>query len=240
MKTDTDQERRFTGFAPKAFQLLRDIRKHNDKQWFEARRPQYEQYVLHPLRDIVTGMADFMLGIDLSFEVAPAVGRTISRIYRDTRFSRDKSAFRDRMWIVFKRSNKDWSSWGIGYFLEVNPAWYRFGLGFYDAAPPVMAEFRRRIDEDPQAFLKAVVWFDKQTTLQLEGETYKRPKGADKPEPIRTWYNYKSFYLCCNRKIDEAIRTPRLVDDLTAAFAPTAPLYHYLVSTIAAALHLKV
>jgi uncharacterized protein (TIGR02453 family) len=237
---EVDQQRHFTGFSPKAFQLLKDIKRHNDKQWFEAHRPQYDQYVLQPLRDIVTDMADFMLGIDLSFEVSPAVGKTISRIFRDTRFSKDKSLFRDCMWIVFKRSTKDWANWGIAYFLEVNPTWYRFGLGFYDAAPAVMAEFRRRIDEDPKAFLKAVAWYDKQDILKLEGETYKRPKGADKPEPVRTWYNYKSFYLSCSRKIDDSIRGPRLVDDLTAAFAPTAPLYHYLLSTIASALHLKV
>jgi uncharacterized protein (TIGR02453 family) len=240
MTRDTDQERRFTGFSPKAFQLLKAIKKHNDKRWFEAHRPQYDEYVLQPLRDIVTDLSDCMLGIDLSFEVSPAVGKTISRIYRDTRFSKDKSLFRDHMWIVFKRSSKDWANWGIGYFLEVNPGWYRFGLGFYDAAPAVMAEFRKRIDEDPKAFLKAVAWYDKQDALKLEGEAYKRPKSEDKPEPIRTWYNYKSFYLCCNRKVDEALRTPRLVDDLTSAFAPTAPLYHYLLSTISAAMNLKI
>ncbi len=234
------QERRFQGFPREAFSFLKNLKQHNDKPWFDAHRGEYEQYLLQPLRDLVTDLADFMLGIDLSFEVTPAIGKTISRIYRDTRFSKDKSPFRDCVWIVFKRSNKDWSNWGIGYFLEINPTWYRFGLGFYDAAPAVMAEFRRRIDEDPKAFLRAIAWFDKQTTLALEGETYKRPKGPDQPEPIRTWYNHKSFYLCCNRKIDEAIRTPRLVDDLTAAFAPTAPLYHYILSTIAAALKLKV
>ena len=88
-------------------------------------------------------LGDFVLGIDLSFEVAPAVNRTISRIYRDTRFSKDKS------------------------------------------------------------------------------------------EPIRTWYNHKSFYLSCNRKNDKAIRSGQLVDDLIAGFGATAPLYHYLLDTIA-------
>jgi uncharacterized protein (TIGR02453 family) len=231
-------ERRFNGFPREAFSFLKNIKTHNDKRWFEAHRDEYERSLLQPLRDLVTDLSDFMLGIDLSFEVTPSVGKTISRIYRDTRFSKDKSPFRDCVWIVFKRSTKDWSGWGVGYFLEINPTWYRFGLGFYDAAPPVMAEFRRRIDEDPKAFLKAIAWFGKQTTLGLEGETYKRAKGEDKPEPIRTWYNHKSFYLSCNRKLDESIRTARLVDDLTAAFAPTAPLYDYLLSTIAAARNL--
>jgi uncharacterized protein (TIGR02453 family) len=226
------QDRRFAGFSRKAFGLLRDIRAHNSKAWFEAHRSQYEQELLQPLRDLVTDLADFMLGIDLSFEVTPAVGKTLSRIHRDARFSKDKSLYRDCMWVIFKRAGKDWANWSAGYFLEVNPTWYRYGLGFYDAAPDVMAEFRRRIDDDPKAFLRAVEWFPSQKVFVLEGETYKRSKGADKPEAIRTWYDHKSFYLSCNRKIDKAILSPQLVDDLMHGFGMAAPLYHYLLDTL--------
>ncbi len=223
---------RFQGFSAKAFQFLKDLKKNNEKVWFNDHRGDYEQYLLGPLRDLVTDLSDCMLDIDLSFEVTPAVNKTISRIYRDTRFSKDKSPFRDCMWITFKRSSKDWARWIAGYFLEINATWYRYGLGFYDAAPDVMAQFRRQLDDDPDRFLKAIAWFDKQDTFTLEGEQYKRPKGPDKPEPIRTWYNHKSFYLCCNRKNDKAIRSPQLVDDLQAGFTMTAPLYHYLADTI--------
>jgi uncharacterized protein (TIGR02453 family) len=83
-------ERQFQGFSRKMFTFLRDLGRNNDKAWFDAHRGVYEEHVLQPLRDLVTDMGDFMLGIDLSFEVAPAVGKTISRIYRDTRFSADK------------------------------------------------------------------------------------------------------------------------------------------------------
>ncbi len=228
-------ERRFPGFSRKAFQFLKDIKTHNNKAWYDAHKDLYEQELLNPLRDLVTDLADFMLGIDLSFEVAPAVGKTISRIRRDTRFSKDKSLYRDCMWIVIKRSTKDWANWSAGYFLEINPTWYRYGMGFYDAAPDVMVEFRRRIDEDPEEFLKAVAWFENQDVFELEGETYRRPKGPDKPEPIRTWYNHKSFYLSCSRKIDKTILSPRLADDLMHAFGMAAPLYHYLLDTIVAA-----
>jgi uncharacterized protein (TIGR02453 family) len=221
-------ERQFQGFSRKMFTFLRDLGRNNDKAWFEAHRADYEQHVLAPLRDLVNDMADSMLGIDLSFEVAPAVGKTISRIYRDTRFSQDKSPFRDCMWITFKRSAKDWARYVPGYFLEINPTWYRYGLGFYDAAPDLMARFRQQIDEDPKTFLKTIAWFDKQDVFTLEGERYKRPLGQDKPEPIRTWYGYKSFYLTCNRKIGDAILSPAFADQLMEHFGLAAPLYHYI------------
>jgi uncharacterized protein (TIGR02453 family) len=223
-----DSERHFQGFSRKTFTFLRDLGRNNDKAWFEAHRSLYEQHVLQPLRDLVSDMADPMLGIDLSFEVEPAVGKTISRIYRDTRFSKDKSPLRSCMWITFKRSGKDWARYIPSYFLEINPTWYRYGLGIYDAAPDLMVRFRRQMDEDPKSFLKAVAWFAKQDVFTLEGEAYKRPIGQDKPEAIRTWYQYKSFYLSCNCRIDDAILSPTFASQLIDHFAMAAPLYHYI------------
>lgn len=224
----TRPERHFQGFSRKTFAFLRDVKRHNDKAWFEAHRAAHDEHVLQPLRDLVSDMADFMLGIDLSFEVSPAVGKTISRIYRDTRFSADKSPLRDHMWIAFKRSGQDWARYIPSYYLEITPTSYHYGLGFYDAAPDLMARFRQRIDEDPDAFLKAVAWFYQQDVFTLEGQTYKRPIGQDKPEPIRTWYQYKSFYLTCGRPVDDAIFSPAFADRLMKHFGMAAPLYHYV------------
>ncbi len=227
-KMTTGPERRFRGFSRKTFTFLRDLGRHNDKSWFEAHRPVYEEHVLQPLRALVSDLADFMLGIDLSFEVEPAVGKTISRIYRDTRFSSDKSPFRDHMWIAFKRSGNDWAHYIPTYYLEITPKSYHYGLGFYAAAPDLMARFRRQIDEDPDSFLRAIAWFARQKVFTLEGERYKRPLGQDKPESIRTWYQYKSFYLTTSRRIDATILSPALVDQLKKHFALAAPLYHYI------------
>jgi len=223
-----ESRRCFHGFSRKTFAFLRDLGRNNDKVWFKANRATYEEHVLQPLRDLVTDVADAMLGIDLSFEVAPAVGKTISRIYRDTRFSKDKSPFHNCAWITFKRSGRDWARYIPGYFLEINPRSYRYGLGFYDAAPDLMARFRQQIDEDPESFLKAVAWFADQDVFTVEGERYKRPIGQDKPEPIRTWYGYRSFYLTSNRTIDKTILSPGFVDQLIDHFGMAAPLYRYV------------
>jgi len=217
----------FKGFSRGTFEFLRDLDRNNDTAWFEANRPVYEEYVLQPLRGLVCALGDFMLTIDPSLEVHPAVNKTISRIRRDTRFSRDKSPYRSVMWIVFKQPRRDWKD-APAYFFEITPASYRYGMGFYAASRATMDALRRRIDERPEEFLEAVSFYRRQHTFVLEGEKYKRHLPGTRPPEIEEWYQRKSFYLACNRRVDERLFTERLVDDLMGGFDMVSPLYRYL------------
>jgi uncharacterized protein (TIGR02453 family) len=223
-----EEERKFNGFSPKTLKFLRGLKANNNKVWFQAHRNEYEEYVLGPLRDLVTDLGDFMLDIDPRFEITPAVNKTISRIYRDTRFSKDKSPFRSTVWFTFKNRKKDWTTHVCGYFFELSVDSYRYGMGFYDAAPAIMSKFREMIDEKPKEFNKAISFFAKQRTFVLEGEKYKRIIDKSKPEAIQNWYQRKNMYLVCNRKIDDTLFSRKLVDDLIFGFNMIAPFYRYL------------
>lgn len=83
--------------------FLTENRQENSKDWFHENRPAYMNDVMEPLIELVEALTPAMLEIDPHFETSPKVGKTISRIYRDTRFSRDKSLFRDVMWCGFQR-----------------------------------------------------------------------------------------------------------------------------------------
>jgi len=222
------EQRNFNGFSPKKLKFLRGLKANNNKGWFEKHRTDYEEYVLQPLRDLVNDLGEFMMDIDPYFEIAPVVGKVISRIYRDTRFSKDKSPFRSKVWIVFKNQSKDWTTLVSGYFFEISPNSYRYGMGFYNAAPKVMSKFREMIDEKPEEFLKAISFFAKQKVFVLEGEKYKKILDKTKPKHIQDWYQRKNMYLVCNRKIDDHLFSGKLVDDLISGFNLVAPLYHYL------------
>jgi uncharacterized protein (TIGR02453 family) len=223
-----EQQRYFKGFSRKTLKFLKGLKANNNKIWFESHKSDYQEYVLQPLRNLVTDLGDFMLDIDPTFEITPAVNKTISRIYRDTRFSRDKSPYRSVVWITFKNQSKDWSTRVCGYFFELSINLYRYGMGFYDVAPAIMSKFREMIDENPKEFLKAISFFEKQRTFILEGEKYKRIIDKTKPDKIRHWYQRKNMYLVCNRKIDDILFSSKLVDDLASGFYMLAPLYHYL------------
>ena len=231
-----EQQRHFSGFSRKTLKFLKGLEANNNKVWFDSHRSDYEEYVLQPLRYLVTDLGNFMLDIDPRFEITPFINKTISRIYRDTRFSKDKSPYRSTVWFTFKNPRKDWATRVCGYFFELSINSYRYGMGFYDAAPSIMSKFREMIDENPKEFNKVISFFTKQHTFVLEGDKYKRIIDKTKPEKIQEWYQRKSMYLVCNRKIDDALFSRKLINNLKNGFDMLAPLYQYLQKVIQLAL----
>ncbi|UCE24610.1 MAG: DUF2461 domain-containing protein [Candidatus Zixiibacteriota bacterium] len=220
-------QRTFSGFSPETLKFLENLAANNSKPWFEKHRHEYEQFVLDPLRALVTDLSGFMMTIDPQLETRPAVNKTISRIYRDTRFSKDKSLFRNNMWIVFKRPGKDWKG-APGFFFEIFPDWYRYGMGFYSASPDTMRNYRRLIDQKPREFRKATAFLSRQKTFELAGELYKKVFDPVKPEAIQTWYQRRNLYLVSNHKINRRLFGTGIADELAKGFGTLAPLYHFL------------
>lgn len=217
----------FNGFSQKTLDFLKNLKANNNKAWFEAHRGEYQEYLLNPLQDLVVDLTEFMLTIDPHFEIRPVVGKTISRIYRDTRFSKDKSPFRDTMWLTFKRPNSDWKD-APAYFFEISPDSYRYGMGFYSASKETMDRLREMIAKKSKEFIKVVSLYSKQKVFVVEGEKYKRILNDNIPEEFQDWYQRKNLYLVCNRRIDDSIFSRKLLNDLEFGFGLISPLYHFL------------
>ena len=220
-------EQNFKGFSKEAFSFLNQLKMNNNKEWFEQNRHDYESFLLSPLRTMVTDLSKTMLEIDPLFEVKPAINKTISKIFRDTRFSRNKSPFKTCMWIVFKRPKKNWQD-APGYFFEILPGFYRFGMGFYCSLPGSMGQFREAINTNPKEFSTAISFYSKQKMFALEGEEYKRIIDKTKSLEIQEWYQKKNFCLICNRKIDKNLFDGKIIEDLISGFKMLSPFYNYL------------
>jgi len=222
-----ERKKSFKGFSEETFKFLRDLKTHNNKEWFDQHKQDYQRFLLEPLNGLVMDVGDFMLTLDPHFDIRPAVNKTISRINRDTRFSKNKSPYKTTMWITFKRPNKNWKD-APAYFFEISPNSYRFGMGLYSASPDTMSQFREAIDSNQKKFTKAISFYSKQKLFVVEGEMYKRIFDRHKPMEVQEWYQRKNLYLVCNRKIDKILLGNRLIDDLISGFKILAPFYHYL------------
>lgn len=215
----------FTGFTPSTLDFLRDLANNNRKEWFEEHREEYRQCVQEPLQQLASALAGPLTVIDPDLITDPR--RVISRIHRDTRFSRNKSPYKTTMWLTFKRPLKEWQD-APCFFFEIGVDFYRFGMGFYSASKGTMDRLRQVIDRKPDEFRRAVAFLAGQDTFALEGEKYKRLLDGQKEEDILEWYQRKNLYLVCNRGIDERLFSRRVLNDLTAGFGQLAPFYHWL------------
>ena len=217
----------FKGFSKETLNFLRQNHTHNSRPWFDQHKDSYRQHVLLPFQSLVCDLTKTMLDIDPWFEIRPAVDKTISRIYRDTRFSKDKTLYRDNIWLTFKRPSATQDS--PAYFFEIFPTWYRYGMGYYNAPAVTMQKFRSVIDADPKKFLKVISFYQREKFYKLQGERYKRQKQSAYPPEISEWYECKSFYLACNKKVDRVLLSAQLLKELRIRFSVLKPLYLFLI-----------
>jgi uncharacterized protein (TIGR02453 family) len=219
----------FEGFSKESLDFLTQVKINNSKAWFQEHKNDYESLLVEPFRRLVSELSGDILKIDPLFDTTPAINRTISRIYRDTRFSKDKSLYRDSMWFTFKRPKDTWRE-APAFFFEIYPDGYRYGMGYYSSTKESMDLFRKMIDDKPQVFNKIVRNFRNQSTFAIEGDRYKKILDPGKPEEINEWYNRKNLYLVHNDKNVDKLFNNDLVNELKEGFSFLQEIYKYLCS----------
>jgi uncharacterized protein (TIGR02453 family) len=150
----------FTGFTPDALQFLVDLAFNNERAWFNAHKPDYERLLKQPLEAMCAA-----LGHELAKRAIPLRADARSspfRIYRDTRFSKDKTPYKTNVaasfpWVGDGTATSDGQSerHGGGYF-HMSPEGSYMGGGMWHPEPARLAAFRKAIDEDPHTALGAL------------------------------------------------------------------------------------
>jgi uncharacterized protein (TIGR02453 family) len=223
----TGNKNHFNGFNKDTIKFMVDLGMNNYKTWFVEHRDEYEKHLLIPMQNLVKDLSKYMLDIDPAFEVTPKTDKTISRIYKDIRFSKDKTPYRNNMWITFKRKTGNWKEKPV-YFFELLTTGYRFGLGYYQATTATMKLFRKTVDRDYEEFLKAVKPIGNYFSVQ--GINYKRPLPGIRDKKIDEYYNKKSFYLSYDSQLDDMLFSKNLPASIARGFKKTVGLYKYLTA----------
>jgi len=221
----------FHGFSEKTIEYLRNLELNNNKQWFESHKKNYEEYLLEPFKNFVSDLGEFMLSINPNIEIRPAVSKTISRIYRDTRFSKDKSPYRPKMWASFKRLADKSKDYPVFYF-GIDTIAYVYGMGYYSAEKSTMDKLRTYIDNNPNDFINEINFYKKQNIFSLEGEMYKKILDKSKSEEINTWYQRKNLYFIYENKIDNTLFSEKIISDIIKAYKILTPFYNFLSKLI--------
>ncbi len=216
------------GFTRQTLEFLSENRRQNHKMWFEAHKADYQTEVVAPLAALTRELAPELHAIDNELICIPAVGKSISRIYRDTRFSKDKSLYRDVMWCVFMRDKKLYH--GLpGYFFELSPRGFRYGCGYYQADTDSMEAIRRLILNRDQSFAAALKSYEKQDIFAIEGDLYKKSRYPEEDERLRNWLDRKNICLIHNSRDFNLLFSETLAQTVAAHYRMIAPIYDFLI-----------
>ncbi len=215
----------FSGFNEETMKFLLENKLNNSKDWYESHKSLYKQYVYNPFVELVTELAPAMTQIDSRLITVPS--KLISRVRRDTRFTKDKSLYRDNVWLVFLRDKSQMSSAPCFWF-EINQKGSSYGVGHYSASTGSMANMREMIIKGHSSFLSALECYESQNTFVLGGEMYKRSKYPDQPENLRSWLDRKNVYFECVQNDFKLAFSKKLPDVLKKGFKELKPIYDFL------------
>lgn len=215
----------FNGFKQDMLEFMLDIRFHNSKEFMDAHREQYIEKVRTPYFDLINSMADVMLSIDPQMEVRPS--KCLSRIFRDTRFSKDKSPYRDHHWIAFRRAGIPREAAPMFWF-EVRIERVSWGLGYWGENKGALEILRRRMIAHPGEFHQLNRLLE-ENRFVLAGDDYKRLKPPDDLDPMLIpWYTKKELLFMKDGVNADIIFKKTLPQTLTKDFRALAPLYRLM------------
>lgn len=215
----------FNGFTGEALKFLFENRMNNSKEWYDSHKDVYKEYVYNPFIQLITELAPTMTEIDEQLITVPS--KLISRVRRDTRFTKDKTLYRDNVWLVFLR-DKNLMSIAPCYWYGISQEGSSYGVGYYGAQTGSMANMREMIINKYPAFIKALECYESQSQFVIGGEMYKRSKFPDQPENLRTWLDRKNIYFECVQNNFKLAFSGELPEVLKKSFKELKPIYDFL------------
>ena len=213
-------------FSADTMDFLFENKLHDSREWFAEHRDRYVKYVREPLMQLAEKLGPPLLDIDPLLIIEPK--RTLSRVNRDTRFTKDKSLYRDVIWCCFGRDKKE--SWERPcFFFEASPRGWRYGVGAYWNSPGAMDNLRRLALADAPQFRAMRDALDSQSVFGLEGDRYKRPKCPEAPQELRRFLDLKNIDFIHNSLDEQLLYSPALDETVTRDFKLLAPMYELLL-----------
>ena len=177
-------------FTRETFRFLRDLKDNNDRDWFAENKARYERHVKEPALHLIEDFGKELSRLSEHFKATP---RSLFRIYRDVRFSKDKSPYKTAAGIHFRHERaKD--AYAPGYYLHVAPGEVFLGCGIWHPQGPALRAIREHIVEHPAQWKKVSRAKAFQANFELAGESLKRaPRDFDAEHPLIEDLKRKDF-----------------------------------------------
>lgn len=216
----------FTGFPEEMVRFFRSLKRNNRREWFQPRKHLFDQHVKEPMLELIGAINGELAKFAPQHVTEPKTA--IFRIYRDTRFSADKTPYKTHIAASFARRGNQRLGAG-GFYFSVSPENVEIAAGIWHPERDVTLLVRNHI-ADNHAELKRILGDKKKSKLagSLQGDSLTRsPKGFDPAHPAAEFIKMKDWIL--DVKLDAGLATsPKLQGEIVTRFRAMAPLLEYL------------
>jgi uncharacterized protein (TIGR02453 family) len=219
-------------FGQGLFSFLADLRANNNREWFAANKQRYEEDLLDPALAFINAFAPRLERISPHFRAdARPSGGSLFRIYRDTRFSKDKSPYKTNLGIHFRHElAKDASA--PGFYLHIGPAEVFAGGGIWHPDTRAATSIREAIVAQPERWRRATRTGSFAKRLELGGDSLKRvPSWADSEHQLAVDLKRKDFFGS-TRLSKSDVLAPGFIDEYARICRAAGPLVHFLCDAL--------
>ena len=223
---------RYATFKPETIKFLRELKKNNNRAWFSENKPRYEEDVLDVALNFIQSMHDPLNAFAPHFTAIPKrMGGSLMRVYRDTRFSKNKTPYKTNIGIQFRHEQaKDVHA--PGFYLHIDPDEVFLAVGLWRPEATALAAIRDRISVKQAEWLRARNDKVFKRHFSLGGQSLTRPpRGFDKEHPQIEDLKRKDFIAVKSMNLSEATQ-PRFQQKVETAFKSATPLMQFLCKAV--------
>ena len=202
-------------FTPALFAFLRELKANNDREWFNEHKDRYLADLRDPCLQFIADFGAPLMTVSPHFRADPRPsGGSLFRIYRDIRFSRDKSPYKTAAGLHFRHENgKDVHT--PGFYLHLEPGGCFMGVGLWHADPATLRPIRDRLVADPDSWRAAVGGRAFRKRFSVSGDELKRvPRGYDPDHPVADVLRLKDV-TAFTTLTQKQVTSPGFLDEFT-------------------------
>jgi uncharacterized protein (TIGR02453 family) len=221
----------FNGFPKETIDFFKELKRNNNKTWFQEHKKNYEEYVVVPAREFVDAISMRLKEISPYIYAIPKIDKSIFRIYRDIRFSKDKRPFKTHLGIYF------WEGSGqklecSGFYFHIEPPNLLLGVGLHIFPRHIIEEYRKSVVHPThgEELKRAIEKVRKKGGYTFGGKHYKRvPRGYDPEHKNAELLLHNGLSFAEEGKIPDELFTPEIVDYCYRRFKDMSPIHKWLV-----------
>ncbi len=226
------RQARYAGFEKSTIDFLGELGANNNREWFKANKSRYEEHVLDVALRFIQSMQRPLATIAPNFTAVPTrVGGSLMRVYRDTRFSKNKLPYKTNIGIQFRHElAKDVHA--PGYYVHIEPDSVFLGAGMWRPDSDPLRAIRERIAAKPNEWQRALADRAFRRHFELAGEALSRPpRGFSKDHPMIEDIKRRSFIAVKDMEVSACL-APRFQQKVETAFKSAESFMRFLCKAV--------